>query len=112
MIILQRSKGMLPVAIIGDETFDVDSIDTASIKLEGVSPVKSTIEDISTSLCGDETQDGYNDLLLKFNTRDLLDSIGEVSNDEIIILQITGSLQDGTKFSGEDSVRIIKEKTK
>jgi hypothetical protein len=43
-----KSKGVLPVAILGTEDFDVNQIDIASIRLEGVAPIRSSYEDVAT----------------------------------------------------------------
>jgi len=42
-----KSRGILPVAILGSEDFDIDTIDIASIRLEGVMAVRSNIEDVA-----------------------------------------------------------------
>jgi N-acetylneuraminic acid mutarotase len=41
------SKGVLPVAILGTEDFDVNKIDVASIRLDGVAPIRSSLEDVA-----------------------------------------------------------------
>jgi hypothetical protein len=43
-----KSQGVLPVAILGTADFDVNTIDAASIRLAGVAPVRSTVEDVAT----------------------------------------------------------------
>ena len=43
-----KSKGVVPVAILGNEGLDVSTIDTASIKLVGIAPVRSSTEDVSS----------------------------------------------------------------
>ena len=41
-----KSSGVLPVAILGTADFDVTTIDATSIRLAGVSPLRSSIEDV------------------------------------------------------------------
>lgn len=39
-------KGVLPVAILGTSSFDVTKVDPASVRLEGVAPLRSALEDV------------------------------------------------------------------
>ncbi|MFW6186237.1 MAG: LamG-like jellyroll fold domain-containing protein, partial [Halobacteriota archaeon] len=76
-----KSKGVLPVAILGTEDFDVSDIDPVTVKLEGVAPLRWSYEDVSTpyegELCGcnDLNGDGYTDLSLKFDVKELVESL-------------------------------------
>jgi hypothetical protein len=45
-----KSKGVLPVAILGTEDFDVGMIDPTSIMLAGVSAIRSSYEDVATPI--------------------------------------------------------------
>jgi len=112
------SRGVLPVAILGTEEFDVTGIDTASIRLEGVSPVRSHYEDVATPVtdgneceCNAEGPDGYLDLTLKFKTQQLaeeiVNSLGEITAGDELVLTLTGALTDGTPIVGEDCVIIV-----
>ncbi|MDH5643216.1 MAG: hypothetical protein OEY63_03365, partial [Gemmatimonadota bacterium] len=62
--ISSRSRGRLPVLILGTEEFSVDQIDPNTIRLEGVAPVKWEFED--------ENDDGFEDIELKFDRQDVL----------------------------------------
>jgi hypothetical protein len=114
-----KSKGVLPVAILGTEDLDVFDIDLSSISLEGVAPVRNDLEDVATPFnggpiincldCTEQGPDGFTDLTLKFDTREVVAAIGEVIDGECLILRITGSLLDGTTIEGDDVV-IIKKK--
>ncbi|MHC4736596.1 MAG: right-handed parallel beta-helix repeat-containing protein [Planctomycetota bacterium] len=71
-----KSLGVLPVAVLGSEDFDVSSIDVASIRLAGVAPIRSSYEDVATPVsdsneceCSTEGPDGFPDLTLKFENR-------------------------------------------
>ncbi len=48
-----ESKGMLPVAILGSEDFDVTDIDIAPTRLAGVPPIRSSLEDVAGPVVGD-----------------------------------------------------------
>lgn len=119
------SQGVLPVAILGSSTFDVTKIDLSTIKVEGVSPLRSVIADVgtpSTPLTGKETvsdcnaagPDGYKDLNLKFDTQSIVQALGAVSDGDVRVLKLTGNLiasVGGTAIEGEDVVLILKKKT-
>lgn len=120
-----KSKGVLPVAILGTEDFDVTTIDPASVELMGVSPLRWKIDDVATpydgeitegccECCTEEGPDGYADLALKFSTQEIVAALGDVAIADCVILRLTGNLReefDEDPFIGEDVVKII-NKTK
>jgi hypothetical protein len=108
-----NNKGVLPVAILGTEDFDVSQIDPASILLEGVSPLRWALEDVGT--VGDPLAgpDGITDLSLKFAAQEIVAALGDVTDGEVVTLHLTGNLKEefgGTPIEGEDVMRIIKKK--
>jgi len=104
-----KSKGVLPVAILGTADFDVNSVDqsadillfTGPVPINGggspVSPIRSAFEDVSG--------DGILDLTLKFSIAEMVKH-GALNPDTIEGL-LTGALLDGTPFAGMDSIRIV-----
>jgi hypothetical protein len=123
-----RSRGVLPVAILGTELFDVRDIDPATIRLnragtegrdateEDVAPIRWwKYIDISTPLEGEHPNcieldpDGHEDLIMLFRTPQVAEAIGEVSDGEEVVLAITGCLTGGSEFEGEDFVTILKK---
>ena len=112
-----KSKGLLPVAILGAEGFDVTDINVSTVELVGVSPVGSGVEDVSRPVadkqdpcdCTSEGADGHDDLTLKFKTKDIVKALGKVEDGQEIELTLTGALTDGTEFEASDCVRIIKK---
>ncbi|TET47228.1 T9SS type A sorting domain-containing protein [candidate division TA06 bacterium] len=112
-----KSKGLLPVAILGTEEFDVTQVDVSTVELIGVAPKQSGIEHVATPVenkqnpcdCTDEGSDGYDDLTLKFKTEDIVKALGEVEDGQEIELTLTGALNDGTEIEGLDCVVIIKK---
>ncbi len=105
-----KSNGVLPVVILGSADFDVAEIDPSSITLAGVAILRSAIEDVSVpsdSGCHIEGSDGYDDLVLKFDTQEIVAALGAVSDSDIITLILNGILHDGTEFSGEDHVTVL-----
>ncbi len=108
-----KSKGVLPAAILGTEDFNAAEIDVASILLEGVSPIRSNIEDVATPVsdsndcnCIEEGPDGYPDLVLKFKTCEILQAIGDVNDGDVLKLELTGVLYDERQIEGADCVLI------
>ena len=121
-----KSKGVLPVAILGTDIFDVTLIDPASIRLwlevgfgEGIAPLRWYLEDVATPLaddaepsclnCTEEGPDGVMDLTLKFDKQAVVAEIGEVSGGDCLVLTLTGELLDGTPIAGVDAIFIIKK---
>ncbi len=116
------SKGVLTVAILGTEDFDVAAIDPATIRLsreeieEEVSPIRWAYEDVATPFegelydCHDLDGDGYLDLTLKFDTQELVEILVLADFEEQTIpLVLTGNLkeeEDRIPIRGSDCVRI------
>ncbi len=111
-----KSRGVLPVAILGSADFDVNEIDVSSLVLGGVSPLRSSIRDVSTPfaapcalcVCTPAGGDGLDDLTLKFNRQDIVAALGLIIDGQQIALTLTGNLLDGTPIQGQDCVMIIK----
>ena len=123
------SHGVLPVALISSENFDVTEIDVSSVLLsradgvggevapkEGPPGPHSVFEDVATPFegepcdCHDLSTDGIDDLSMKFRTDDLVEALdlNDLNNGDEVELVITGTLLDGTEFaSAGDCVLIV-----
>jgi hypothetical protein len=109
-----KSKGRLPVAILGTSDFDVNDVDVSTVQLEGVSPLRSNIKDVSTPVvdpqdecdCTTDGAYGFDDLSLKFDTQDIVTALGPVNDGDQIVLTLTGNLNDGTAIEGQDCIII------
>ena len=112
------SRGVLPAAVLGTEDFDVNTIDAASIFLEGVPAIRSSLEDVATALsdgneceCTTAGPDGYTDLTVKFNTQALVDELLKTEDglvkDQMLPLTLRASLSDGTAIQGTDCVVLV-----
>jgi hypothetical protein len=86
-----NSNGVVPVAILGSDTFDVTLVDVTTLMFGSAAPVHDGhIEDVNG--------DGYDDLVTHYKQKDL-----ELCVD-VTELTINGELLDGTPFEGTDSV--------
>ncbi|MCK4791977.1 MAG: hypothetical protein KAV87_50055 [Desulfobacteraceae bacterium] len=119
-----KSKGVLPVAILGTVHFDVTEIDPASVALtrEGydvVSPIRWSYEDVATPFegelcdCHDLNGDGHVDLTLKFDIQEVVDVLGLDSfPDETIPITLIGNLMsengEGLAIIGSDCIWVLK----
>jgi hypothetical protein len=121
-----KSKGVLPVAVLGTADFDVTAIDPATVRLAltagdeepSVFPLRWSIEDVATPFNGVECDchelngDGYLDLTLKFDTQELVDVLGlDAYAGNTIPLILTGNLMgengEGMPIRGSDCIRIL-----
>ena len=114
--------GVLPVAILGTEDFDVTQIDPETVELEGVSPLRWSFEDVATPFiggsdpmdcmdCTTQRGDGYLDMTLKFDKKAIIEAVianyeGPFEFKDCQELILTGELFGGTAFIGKDVVRI------
>jgi hypothetical protein len=133
-----KEMGVLPVAILGLEGFDVTQIDPATVRLfrkglvnpTQVAPLRWSLEDAGIPYrpftgrkgaydCLEYYPnefgvfDGYLDLSLKFKAQEVIAALGVVNDGDVVVLQLTGKLKEefgGTGIAGEDVVKIIKKK--
>jgi hypothetical protein len=115
-----KSKGVLPLAILGKEDFDVFWVDVATVTLQGVAPIhgKGHYEDVSAPVagsveecdCNEADPDGFPDLVLHFDTQEIVAAIGEVSDGDEVLLQLEGMLIAAIDtVTGSDCVVIRKK---
>ncbi len=121
-----KSKGVLPVAILGTQDFDVTQVDPVSVRLEGVSPLRWNWEDVATPSepftgkvecddCNAEGGDGDLDLTLMFARQEVVAALGDVEDRDCLVLQLSGNLLEdfgGIPIEGEDVVLIKRKGTK
>jgi hypothetical protein len=123
-----KSDGVMPIAILGTAGFDVTTVDPATVRLAGVAPMRSALEDVATPFepftgktealaCVSLGPDGFVDLSLKFDSREILAAIQESLGREVVdgtalIVPLTGNLTEaagGREIRGEDVVVILKK---
>lgn len=98
------SKGVLPVALLGSSDLDVNRIDPASLRLAGVAPIRQSL--------GDTQNDGIADVLLHFRDEDIARLLPDATDGEVVGLELTGLLTDGTPIKGTDSITLLLKKRK
>ncbi len=120
-----RSKGVVPVALVGSTSFDVTVVDAASLTLAradgvggSIAPLsdarRARVGDVATPFVGESCDchesggDGVLDLSLKFSTLDMswaleLDTLARGT---IVELVLRGALLDGTTFEARDCIVI------
>jgi len=99
------SNGAVPIAILGSATFDVNDINTATLRFAEAS-VKVVGKKDPHSLCSyeDVNDDGFVDLVCHFVTTDIMALGGESTS-----ATVNGELLDGTPIEGTDSINIVKD---
>lgn len=97
-----KSKGVIPVAILGSPSFDVTDVDVNTVTFEGASPAHDlTDPDTYADHLQDVNGDGLTDLVLHFRTQDT----GLVATDTEG--ELIGVTIGGLSFRGTDSVNIV-----
>lgn len=94
------SHGVIPVAILGGDDFDVSLIDLQTLDLAGAQPrARGNSGNVGSFM--DINHDSIVDLLVHFETEEL------TIDPDTCEVTLTGLLEDGTQFGGADFVRIV-----
>ena len=88
-----KSKGVVPVAVLGSSIFDVSTVDPTTALFATASPVRWTMEDVNN--------DGYMDMLFFFKMQDLDLVAGSTE------ATLTGATLIGWPIEGTDTVNIV-----
>lgn len=113
--------GLVPAAIVGSADFDASEVDPRTVTLEGVAPIRSALEDVAGVYTGGISEpperddcttagpDGIVDMTLKFDAERLAAALGPVSDGDVVVATLSGELLDGTPFTGQDVLWIVKK---
>jgi hypothetical protein len=93
-----KSKGVVPVAVLTTDDFDVATVDPATVEFSGAAPVRWKLEDVD--------DDGDDDMMFHFRTQDL--NLDQDSTEATL----TAQLFTQVIVSGTDGVRIVPLKKK
>ena len=95
-----NGHGVIPVAVLGSETFDVSSIDQTSLSFGGDTV---RVRGNKGPFCGveDTNADGFNDIVCQFEDNAEYWEPGQSD------ATLTGSLLDGTSIEGTDTICIV-----
>ncbi len=92
------SKGVIAVAILGTETFDVSGVDGTSLAF---GPGEAALAHAQGPHWEDVNDDGFTDLVMHFGTQQAGIAAGDTE------ACVTGELFDGTPFAGCDAIRTL-----
>lgn len=107
------SRGVLPVALLLPDTISPDDVDLTHVFLQGVPVLRAGVEDVSSPVdeacsCQEREPDGVDDLVLKFDTQEVLATLGDVQDGDEIELTLEAELTDGTVLTASDCIQILK----
>jgi hypothetical protein len=109
-----KKGGVLPVAIAGTADLDVYDIDPSTLALSGVPPLRWSWEDVTAPVWDEEPcactateADGWTDLALKFDAQEVGGRLGDVAVGDVVVLELSGALLDGTPIEGHDCVVMV-----
>ncbi|UCH08071.1 MAG: hypothetical protein JSV55_03515, partial [Deltaproteobacteria bacterium] len=94
-------NGVILVAILGSEWFDVNLIDPGTVRLESLSVRVVGKSDKLLARVEDVDADGYDDLVVQIQDTD------EIFTEGSTTAELTGFLYDGTRIVGADAIRIV-----
>lgn len=111
-----NSNGVFPVGILASMDLDVNDIDLSTVRLNGIAPQSSSIADLGGFYekeeacdCDPTELDGIMDLDLKFDTQEVVATLGEVADGEQVTVSLSFDTMDGKSWTGEDCIWIIKK---
>ncbi|MGD2108132.1 MAG: hypothetical protein PVI86_01945 [Phycisphaerae bacterium] len=121
------SQGVVPLALVGSDMFDVLDVDVSTLALRradgvggGVAPLEgppgphTVVDDVATPFAGEWCEcheledDGFDDLSMKFSTPDLAEilQLDGFSHGDVVELLLVGELLDGTRFEASDCITV------
>ena len=116
-----KSNGVLSVALLGSQGFDVRNVDLETLALydadmvvQGVKPGRSSIKDVTTPPnggadcdCPANDADGLDDLHIKFSMNGVARLVKGAAMGDVAQLALVGLFKDGTPFMAVDCARIV-----
>lgn len=111
-LIVRPRDDDLPIAVAGSEGFDVHDIDVGSVRLlDRLPPLSWRFEDVTGAQdscdCRRRRPDGVMDLVLEYQSQDVLALLEPVEQHESRLLRLDGTLADRTYFRGGECVTVV-----
>ncbi len=124
----RNSKGVLPVALVGDLGFDVGQVDLTTVRLERADGIGGSVqpnegppgphsgfEDVATPFNGELcdchvlTGDGIDDLSMKFKSQEVVVALelNDLPPGALVERCAGGEPLDGTEFKACDCIRLV-----
>jgi hypothetical protein len=105
------SKGVIPVAILGKPSFFPELLDPESVNLEGIPPLRYHYADEFTYSsdcdCAVPGSDGYDDMILHFDSAAIAEYLEHTGYAENQHLLISATWLHFFVFMGDDSIKIV-----
>jgi hypothetical protein len=103
-----NSNATVAVMVLGTDALDVGEVDVASIRVEGLEPVRTAYRDRGTPGQCRGLPDGVLDLVVVMKADELLTALGDrgipMLHGMRVSVQVEGLLHDGSGFAGRDDV--------
>jgi probable HAF family extracellular repeat protein len=93
-----KSRGVIPVAILGSDSFDIRDLDLNTLKF---GPANATTAHNKGGHRGDVNHDGLTDIVSHYRTEETGVGFGDAE------ACVTGELLDGTEFEACDDIRTV-----
>ncbi len=100
----KSKEGVVPVGIFTDEDFDATTVDVTTLELEGI-PVAEKHGKVHPE---DLDGDGDEDAVVHLEKADVCEATENLPLKESVPVTLTGSTNEGQKFEGIDTIRIVK----
>ena len=103
-----NSNSMVPVVLLGTDAFDVGQVNVASVRVEGLEPVRTVYRDRGAPGQCRGLPDGVLDLVVVMKAAELLAVLHDrgvpMLHGMRVSVEVDGILHDGTPFAGRDDV--------
>ncbi len=100
-----KSRGVLPVAVAGSEDLGAELLAGLLFTLADVEPLRMAVEDVMGP--DGSGPDGVADLVLHFDTRQVVAALPVVEDGAEVVLTLETVLPDGAFAAGEDVVTLL-----
>ena len=98
--------GSLELRVCGEDPFIVPI--SHHLKIKDLNHPDDTADCPDGCTCNpDQHSDGIDDLSLKFRQNEFADVLGLLPGGDVVTVELTGVLEDGTPFCARDCIRLV-----